>query len=139
MRQFFAVVVCCTLLLVNGCGGGKAVLLGPKTWKGIVFTVEPRPFPLRVGMNEFILIANRNGKKPVVDLVVSYRVDKNSDWQQAIQDGFSGVYRRAIHVGDPKNGVLEVQIRKINKEAEYKGIDQEIDTVLHFPLNQKQK
>ena len=139
MKQFFTVILFCTLLLLEGCGGGKAPLLGPKTWKGIAFTVEPRPSPPRVGMNEFILIANRDGKKPVVDLVVSYRVDKNSDWQQAIQDGFSGVYRRAIHVSDPKNGVLKVQIRKINKEAEYKGIDEEKDTVIEFPLNQIRK
>lgn len=138
MRWLTLIIVCSTILLLAGCGGGKVVRYGPATWNGISFTVEPRPFPLRVGMNEFILVANK-GKRPAVHLVVSYRVDKGSDWQQAIQDGFSGVYRRAIHVGDPKNGVLEVQIRKINQEAEFKGIDEEKDTIIRFPLNQKQK
>lgn len=123
------------LLLVSSCGDGKVVRLGPKTWGDIDFVVEPRPSPPRVGMNEFIVIASRDNYKPVVDLVVSLRVDKNAEWHQVIQDGFTGVYRGAIHVNDPQNGVLQVQIRKINKELERIGKKEEKDTVLYFPLN----
>lgn len=108
-----------------GCGDEQAVRLGPQEWEGLQFIVESRPSPIRVGMNEFIVIASRDEYKPGVGLVVSLRVSEEDRWRQAIQDGFTGVYRRAVQVADPQRDVLTVHVRK----------GEGAETTLSFPLN----
>ncbi len=66
--------------------------------------------------------------KPGVGLVVMMRVGKNEKWRQGIQDGFTGVYRRAVKVDDPATQSLTVHVRRSKGEEE---------TTLIFPLNQK--
>lgn len=122
-----AVIFLLVVLLV-ACADDQAVVLGPQQWKNLVFKVETRPSPLRVGMNEFIVIANRDGDKIGVDLVIMMRVGERGEWRQAIQDGFSGVYRRAVQVDDPTMQSLHVHVYRKKEEDE---------TMLIFPLNQK--
>jgi hypothetical protein len=59
----------------------------------------------------------------VHDLIVSLRSDLDGGWEQAIQDGFSGVHRRAIHLSG--NPVLYVRLRKKRSDE---------SVVLEFPL-----
>lgn len=115
-----------------GCADEQAVRLGPQQWSDLQIVVEARPSPVRVGMNEFIVIASREEYKPVVDLIVTIRTDEKTDWRQAIQDGYTGVYRRAVRVNNPKTDVLTVHVRKTKSNA--KGADSE--KVLYFPLSQ---
>jgi hypothetical protein len=112
-------------LLFSACAGDEDVRLGPQVWNDISFIVESRPSPIRQGMNEFIVIASREHVRPGVGLVVYMRTDDQDEWRQAIQDGFTGVYRRAVMVNDPRSDVLQVRIRR-NKEKD--------ETVLRFPL-----
>jgi hypothetical protein len=113
---------------LSACADKNAVVLGPQQWKNLTFKIETRPSPLRVGMNEFIVIANRDGDKIGVDLVIMMRVGERGEWRQAIQDGFSGVYRRAVQVDDPATQSLHVHVHRTKDEDE---------TMLIFPLNQK--
>ena len=110
------------------CADKNAVTLGPQQWENLTFRIETRPSPLRVGMNEFIVIANRDGSFPGVDLVIMLRVGEEGNWRQAIQDGFSGVYRRSVQVDDPLTQSLSVHVRRSKLEGE---------TLLSFPLNQR--
>jgi hypothetical protein len=112
-------------LLLLACTTKEDVRLGPQVWNGVSFIVESRPSPIRQGMNEFIVIASKDNVRPGVDLVISMRTNDQDKWRQAIQDGFSGVYRRAVLVRDPQNDVLQVHIRQSKAKEE---------TVLHFPL-----
>lgn len=112
-------------ILLSACAGDDAVRLGPQVWNEISFIVESRPSPIRKGMNEFIVIASRERVKPGVGLVVSLRTSDADEWRQAIQDGYTGVYRRAVMVHDPLSDVLQVHIRRIKEKDE---------TVLRFPL-----
>jgi hypothetical protein len=114
--------------MLSGCADDKAVVLGPQQWEDLVFKIETRPSPLRVGMNEFIVIASWDEYKPGVDLVVDLKVGKNGQWRQAIQDGFTGVYRRAVQVDDPQTQTLTVRVNRTRKDD---------GTVMYFPLNQK--
>lgn len=125
MMRVVLLAVLCSLLLA--CGDEQAVRLGPQQWEGITFIVESRPSPIRVGMNEFIVIATREHSKPGVGLVVSLRADPQDDWHQAIQDGFTGVYRRAVRVSDPQTESLAVHLRR----------GHEAETTLYFPLAPK--
>jgi len=113
------------LLVVSGCADEQAVLLGPQQWQDLEFVVETRPSPVRVGMNEFVVIASREVYKPGIGLIVDIRANKKIAWRQAIQDGYTGVYRRAIRVNNPQTDVLAVHKEKEN------------ETTLYFPLSQK--
>jgi hypothetical protein len=112
-----------------GCSDKGAVVLGPQQWEDLELRVEARPSPIRVGMNEFIVIASREVYKPGVGLIVDIRASEQAEWRQAIQDGFTGVYRRAVQVDDPQTQSLSVHVRRSDNEND--------ETVLTFPLNQK--
>lgn len=117
--------------LLSACADEQTVILGPQEWQDLSIRVETRPSPLRVGMNEFIVIASRDEYKPGVGLVVRLRVGENEKWRQAIQDGFTGVYRRAVRVDDPATQSLSVHMRRTKSD------DKNDETVLTFLLNQK--
>lgn len=109
-------------LSVVGCQQ-ETPLLPPQMWEKVEVQVETRPPLVEKGMNEFLIIATRERRKPAHDLIVSLRVDADSKWHQAIQDGHVGVYRRAIAVRDPANATLHVRLQQGTQEAQ-----------LRFPL-----
>ena len=121
---------CLVALLLTSCGEDQVTSLGPQQWNDLQFVVEARPTPIRAGMNEFIVIASRGNVNPGYDLIVSLRVDNKTEWKQAIQDGYTGVYRRAIKVGNPATDILAVQVRKSKNDDE----ENSAQTVLYFPL-----
>ena len=116
------------LLVLSGllvaCAGDDAVLLGPQEWDEAHFIVESRPSPIRRGMTEFIVIATRGKSRPGVGFVISLRASEGREWRQAIQDGYTGVYRRAVWVEDPFMGRLAVHVKK--KDG--------TETTLYFPF-----
>ncbi len=119
-----AAVVLVLLSLLFACADENAVRLGPQEWDGLNFIVETRPSPIARGMTEFIVIASRGRSRPGVGYVVSLRVSERGEWRQAIQDGYTGVYRRALWVEDPLTDQLEVHVSK--------GPDK--DVMLYFPF-----
>jgi len=115
--------------LLLACTGEGVVSYGPRQWDDTQFLVETRPSPVQAGMNEFIVIATRERGRPGVGYVVSLRIGESDEWRQATQDGFTGVYRRAVRVVDPKTDVLQVQVRKSKSDAK---------SVLYFPLGKSE-
>jgi len=130
-RRIHLIIISVVFLLV-GCEAKNVLSLGPQKWNDLQFVVEARPSPVRVGMNEFIVIASRENGLPGYTLIVSLRADENAEWKQAIQDGYTGVYRRAININNPQTDVLAVQVQMTKKEKEA----EEDETILYFPLNQ---
>lgn len=117
-------------LSLAGCGNEDDIAYGPKQWQGLQIVVETRPAPVTAGMNEFIVIISRGNNRPGVGMVVSLRTDDGMEWRQAIQDGYTGVYRRAIPVNDPQRDVLAVNLRNTSLEE-----GEQPETTLYFPLN----
>lgn len=111
--------------LLAACTSEGVVTYGPQQWDETQFVVEARPAPVRAGMNEFIVIATRERSRPGVGYVVSLRIGGSGEWRQAMQDGYTGVYRRSARIVDPAADVLQVQVRKSRSDAV---------TVLYFPL-----
>jgi len=112
------------LVLLSACSSPDPRYQIPtQMWNGVVIEVQVMPTPVRPGMNEFLVLTTLERGKPVSDLIVSLRAEQNKEWQQMIQDGHSGVYRRALHL--PGNPVLYVQLRKKRSEEA---------VVLEFPL-----
>lgn len=98
------------MLMATGCGRGGAYILPPQVWDNTEFIVEIRPGAPQKGMNEFVIIATQKDGVPAYNYVVTITTDMNEKESQMIQDGHSGVYRRAIEVKDPANEVLVVKI-----------------------------
>lgn len=122
MRSLFLglFVVCLT-----ACSGpDPRYMMEPLKWGDVVVKVETRPMPVRTGMNEFLVIATTERGRPVFDMIVSLRADHRLDWAQGIQDGHSGVYRKAALVPEGATH-LYVQLRKHGTEE---------GEILAFPL-----
>jgi hypothetical protein len=109
-------------LMLWGCGSDVSDTLGRQRLGDMVIEVQCRPTPVAVGMNEFLILATDVHGAPVHDLLVDLRMKDDEEWRQAIQDGFSGVYRKAVGV-DSLDEQLRVRIKRDGKETE-----------LRFPL-----
>jgi len=97
------------------------------------FRLESRPPHVTAGMNEFLLVGNFKKKFRAYDLIISYRIGPTGKWNQAIQDGHTGVYRKAMRVADPESDVLYVYVKQSKKTQM---TDEPIeDKVFQFPLN----
>jgi hypothetical protein len=75
-------------------------------------------------MVEFLLVVDRGERKRAHDLLVSIRIGEMGRWTQAIQDGATGVYRRALRVNDPATEVLNAYIKYKDEER-----------IMKFPLD----
>ena len=109
-------------LMLWGCGSDAADALGQQKLGDMVIEVQCRPTPVTVGMNEFLILATDINGAPAHDLMVDLRMRDGDIWKQAIQDGFSGVYRKALGVKSLQEQ-LQVRIKR-----------QGVVTVLRFPM-----
>lgn len=114
-------VLLCAVLLLGACGASES-RLPVQAWQGVTIGVETRPAPVVTGMNEFLVSGMRPPRRAAHDLLVSIRMSDEDPWVQSIQDGHTGVYRRALNVGD---GPQTLQVR-LKHGAE--------ETVLRYPL-----
>ena len=113
------------MFLLTACGGAKPEgSIPPQQWQNIEFQIQTRPEVIQPGMIEFLVLATELHGRPVHDLVISLRMQEDDAWRQAIQDGLSGVYRRALHVPASTTGVSVLVQRK--------GAEEKIE--LQFPL-----
>lgn len=109
--------VLCGLLLLTGCGRGQAYLLSTQQWRDVSFFVEVRPAPPKPGSNEFLVVATEADGKPAYRYVISIRSNASETWTQTIQDGHSGVFRRAIKLGEPTQEALRVLVLSTDPDA----------------------
>ena len=113
----FCWLLLATLMLMQGCSDGADSLRIPaQHWGDAEIDVETRPLQVRPGMVEFLIIATSGRGLPVHDLVISVRMDQADSWLQTIQDGHSGVYRRAIRVAAGQD-IVYVQLRRGQDEV----------------------
>jgi len=92
--------------------GAEAPSIPPQHWKEMVVRIETHPSPPLAGMSEIVVIITDPHGRPAGDLIVSLRGRESTPWVQAIEDGFIGVYRRAVDIGENKTGVVEVRIQQ---------------------------
>jgi hypothetical protein len=111
-RFRLSLLVMVLLQILQGCSdGGNSLGIPPQRWGDAEIDVETRPLQVRPGMVEFLIIATTERGLPAHDMVVSVRMDQADPWSQTIQDGHSGVYRRAIRVAAGQD-VVYVQLRR---------------------------
>jgi hypothetical protein len=90
----------------------ETVSIPAQQWNDMVVRIETHPDPPLAGMSEIVVIVTGPRGKPAGDLTVSLRGIESMPWVQAIQDGFIGVYRRAIDLGDGKSAVVQVRLQQ---------------------------
>ncbi|MBF0282069.1 MAG: hypothetical protein HQM07_05835 [Zetaproteobacteria bacterium] len=105
------------LALVTACSDSQSWRAPEQPWQDLGIHVETRPSPAQVGMNEFLVMANRQQKGFTSDLIVHIRTDV-SDWKQAIPDGALGVYRRALPVENVQENRLYVRLERKGEMGE---------------------
>jgi len=109
----FAVVV-----LLAACSSDDVAWSPPQqVWNDLAIHIETRPTVLRPGMNEFLIIANRQQHSFSSDLMIDVRTE-NSDWRQAMPDGALGVFRRALPVRDVQRDHLFVRLVRKGEQHE---------------------
>jgi hypothetical protein len=92
--------------------GNETADIPAQHWNEMVVRIETHPNPPLAGMSEVVVIITGPHGKPAGDLTVSLRGVDSLPWVQAIQDGFIGVYRRAIDLGDGKTAVVQVRLQQ---------------------------
>lgn len=132
MRKIYLVLI--GVLLLNACS--TEIPTSPTSqWGDYTFRLESRPPIIEKGMMEFLTIANYEVTHRGWDLIVYYRMGPTGRWVQAIQDGHTGVYRRAMMVRDPESEVLYVHIKKKQTTEQKQKKEEQKETVVQFPLN----
>lgn len=85
------------------------------TWN---IRLETRPHPIEAGHDEFLLhIVGPRNKLPQ-GMIVRYRMDPKDEWIQAMPDGLSDVFRRAMVVKDPPHAKLYVHLQYGAKQTQ---------------------
>ncbi len=123
MMKFVSAGVVLLAVILSGCSAEPEAISAPIKWKEAIIELESHPSPVVAGMNEFMVLATEERGRPVRDLVISLKAG-NGQWRQAIQDGHSGVYRRALAV---PAGSVEIELKVRRKRTQ----DQ---AVLVFPI-----
>lgn len=103
------------LSLLVSCSRSTPYLLDAQHWDDISVFVEVRPTPPKPGMNEFLVVCTFSNGKPAYDFIVSIQMVGDSSWTQMIQDGHTGVFRRALHIKDLEKDVLKVKMHGVIK------------------------
>jgi len=114
MRYLFGLTL---VLFLSACSDPNVPKSPPQYWQGLEIVLETRPQVVTPGMNEFLVIITDKRGLPGSDLVVSLRTSETAAWSQAIQDGHSGVFRRAVRLASGQEGVF-VQLKRAKDEVE---------------------
>ena len=112
MEKLRAAMLCLVAMGFSACGSQNgSSTIPPQTWNNLVVRIETHPSPPESGMSEIVVVITGPHGKPAGDLTVSLRGDESQPWIQAIQDGFIGVYRRAIDLGDGQTAIVRVKLQ----------------------------
>jgi len=105
------------VLLFSACSADQGWTPPAQQWQNISIRIETRPTQLVRGMNEFLVIADRQQSGFSSDLMVDVRTD-HSAWKQAMPDGALGVFRRALPIKDVLHDRLYVRLLRKGETRE---------------------
>jgi hypothetical protein len=111
------ILMACFTTLLAACADENAWSPPAQAWQDMTIRVESRPVIPQAGSNEFLIIASRQQRGFVNDLLVHVR-SNNSDWKQAIPDGALGVFRRSVVIQEPTQDRLHVRLKRGDVESE---------------------
>jgi len=95
-REALGGIALCALPLLGSCAGEDAPPLARLQWGAIDVMVETRPSPPEPGNTEVLVLLTGSHREPIHDALIDLRARPDAPWVQAIQDGHTGAYRRAV-------------------------------------------
>ena len=118
-RFFIIGMAMLAVSMLSACSGSDNTFMQRQQWNTLQIALETRPHPVQPGHNEFLLhLTGPKGARLAVGAVVRYRLHPDDDWIQAMPDGMSDVFRRALDVQDPKHAKLYVHLRFHGKKTQ---------------------
>lgn len=112
-RRLLGLVGWVLVVLLSACSATEVAQMPPQQWQGLDIELQTRPTQITAGMNEFLIIATSPRGIPGSDMVVSLGRHPDGPWSQAIQDGHTGVYRRAYFI---KSGQQSIMLQLVRGE-----------------------
>lgn len=109
-RFLFPIICLLAIVWLTSCGGNEAFFV-TRQWGEWQLKLETRPYPLRAGHNEFLLHVDGSNRRLPRGMMVFYRLDPKDEWIQAMPDGLSDIFRRALMVRDPAHAKLYVHLK----------------------------
>lgn len=135
MKKYALIFISLFLLSVLSACTGEIPSSPTKEWGKYSIRLESRPPVMEKGMMELLTLVDYEKKLRGWDLIVYYRMGPTGRWIQAIQDGHTGVYRRAMNVTDPETDVLHVHVKRTQTAEKRKEKAPREEAVFEFPLN----
>jgi len=113
------ILLLCLLLagLLAGCGSDAHFYI-TKHWDSWKIKLETRPHPIQAGHDEFLVHITGPRNKLPEGMIVRYRLSPKDHWIQAMPDGLSDVFRRAMTIPDPKHAKLYVHLQLFKKQTQ---------------------
>lgn len=116
--RFPAWAICLlAVVCLTACGSDKSFFI-TKQWGEWQLKLETRPHPIVLGHNEFLLHVDGSHRRLPQGMIVLYRLSPKDAWIQAMPDGLSDIFRRALTVKDPAHAKLYVHLQYKGKEGE---------------------
>jgi len=104
--------------LLTACNSHDESFFISKQWQGWSLRLETRPHPVQAGHNEFLLHVVSPDRHLPRGMIVQYRMTPGDEWIQAMPDGLSDIFRRALTVKDPAHAKLYVHLKYRNAEGD---------------------
>jgi hypothetical protein len=114
---FVPLMLSAALLAACGSGGDNSFYI-TKQWQDWTIRLETRPHPIQAGHDEFLLHVMGSNRQLPLGMIVHYRMSPKDDWIQAMPDGLSDIFRRALPVDDPAHAKLYVHLQYKGKEGD---------------------
>jgi hypothetical protein len=111
------IMIACMASLFTACADENAWSPPAQVWQDMTIRVESRPVIPHAGSNEFLVIASRQQRGFINDLLVHIRSER-TNWRQAIPDGALGVFRRSVVIQDPMQDHLYVRLKRGDVESD---------------------
>jgi hypothetical protein len=113
VKRILGILLSLLAVGLAACSDGVAApAIPPQHWKKLVVHIETHPNPPLEGISEIVVIITGPHGRPAGDLIVSLRGSNSASWIQAIEDGYIGVYRRAVDIGENRAGAVQVRLQQ---------------------------
>lgn len=101
---------------LSGCGSNANFYI-TKHWDRWQIRLETRPHPIQAGHNEFLVHIVGPHQELPAGMIVRYRLSPKDHWIQAMPDGLSDIFRRALTIPDPEHARLYVHLKYHGKQT----------------------
>lgn len=114
-NRLWLVPLLLSVVMLTACSSKGFYIV--KHWQDWTIKLETRPHPIVAGHDEFLLHVLGANRRLPLGMIVRYRMSPKDPWIQAMPDGLSDLFRRALPVSDPAHAKLYVHLQYKNEST----------------------